>query len=72
MRLDPLPPGLVQQVRAYNSDAREHEPAIERFLDSVASWLIDSREPFHLCDPGGKGDFLCRILAGMESRMTFG
>ena len=72
LNLDSLPKEVATEARSFKPSSEGGEAAVERFLNSVASWLIESREPFPVCPAGAPGDFLRRILAGFETQMTFG
>ncbi len=71
MNVERFPPGVAREIRACSTEDDIEELAIEQFLDSVASWLIESREIFSLCPPRTTGDFIRRILAGLEAQMSF-
>ena len=72
MNLERFPADVALEIRSFSSEGGIGEIAVERFLDSVASWLIESREVFAICPLGTTGDFVRRILAGLETQMTFG
>ncbi len=72
MNLERFPHDVAREIRSFSGGDNAGEVAVERFLDSVASWLVESRESFSLCPPGTAGDFVHRILAGFETQMTFG
>jgi hypothetical protein len=72
MNLEKFPSDVAREIRNFGGEGSAAATAVERFLDSVASWLIVSRESFPLCPPGATGDFVRRILTGIEAKMTFG
>lgn len=72
MNLEGFPPDVAREIRSFGAEDNTGEAAIEHFLDSVASWLIVSRQPFSLCQAGTSGDFVRRVLAGLETGMAFG
>jgi hypothetical protein len=71
LNLDGLPACVRREIRAYQDGSDTGECATERFLNAIASWIIESREPFPLCQPGAPGDILRRILLGFQARTTF-